>query len=111
MFEHARKPVGRVIVGIFIAGFALYIGIKGLLTGEVWVPSSKPWTTDGIQFGRLAGLSASLAYFFLGGLIHYIGFWKKGRLEDTRHDIAALLLLALCAAATLGFIVLSIADV
>ena len=111
LFEYGRTPAGRVVVGIFLAAGVLYLGMKGLITGEVWVPSSKPWTTDGMAFGGLSGMAASFAYVFLGAFMHYVGFWRKGRIEDTRRDPAALLLIFLCAAGTLGFIVLAIADV
>lgn len=109
LFRLPRSRVGRFIVGIVVGSVVVYVGLRGLAYGEVWIPSSRRGSS-GMVFGRFAGISASFGYVFLGLLLHYVGFWRGGRLEELRHDVGTLLLCAACAASAVGFFVLALLD-
>ena len=104
VFEYCHTSIGRIFVGLVLAICIMSVGVIGLLSGTVWVPSSKPMAAHGMYFGGPAGIAASLAYVFLGLLVHYLGYWKRGNREDTKTDTVALSLLVLVSLAVTGFV-------
>lgn len=110
LFKIPRTSVGRIAVGIFLAAGIAFVGLRGLADGEVWIPSDS-MREGGMKFGRYAGMSASFGYLFGALFVHYVGFWRAGKLEELRKDTLTLLLAAACAVAVIGFFVLALLDI